>query len=383
MRPPARVSPGRDAIVIGAGLVGAALAWGLARAGASVVLLDEGDLAWRAARGNFGLIWVQSKGLGVPEYQRWTRWSAEHWPELAAQLAAESGVDVRHERPGGLTLCLSEQEYGERERYMERLRREAGEFGFEYRMLRRPALDALIPGLGPAVVGASWTGYDGHVNPLRLLRALHAAFLARGGDYRPNCAATRVEPGPGALTVHAGGERWTAPRVVLAAGLGNRALAAQVGLDCPVTPNRGHILVTEPIRPLLPMPTVHLRQTDEGALLIGSSQEDAGFDDRVDTGVLRGIARRAIDAFPFVAGLRIVRAWAALRVMTPDGLPLYQRSPACPGLYCVACHSGVTLAAAHALRVAPALLDDHLPPELARFSAARFGSGIAPAGAAA
>ena len=62
-----------DAIIIGGGLVGTAVAYGLARRGKKPVVLDEGDIAYRASRGNFGLVWVQSKGFGVPEYQRWTR----------------------------------------------------------------------------------------------------------------------------------------------------------------------------------------------------------------------------------------------------------------------------------------------------------------------
>jgi hydrogen cyanide synthase HcnC len=62
-----------DVAVIGGGLVGSAVAWGLARAGASVTLLDEGDDALRASRGNFGLVWVQGKGDGMPEYADWTR----------------------------------------------------------------------------------------------------------------------------------------------------------------------------------------------------------------------------------------------------------------------------------------------------------------------
>ena len=61
-----------DAAVVGGGLLGAAIAWGLARAGQRVAVLDEGDVALRASRGNFALVWVQSKGLGMPEYAAWT-----------------------------------------------------------------------------------------------------------------------------------------------------------------------------------------------------------------------------------------------------------------------------------------------------------------------
>jgi hydrogen cyanide synthase HcnC len=80
-----------DAIVIGGGLVGAAIGYGLVRHGLRVAIVDEGDIAFRASRGNFGLVWVQSKGLGAPHYQRWTRLSAEEWPALAQELGARTG----------------------------------------------------------------------------------------------------------------------------------------------------------------------------------------------------------------------------------------------------------------------------------------------------
>jgi hydrogen cyanide synthase HcnC len=103
-----------DAIVIGGGLVGSAIAYGLAREGLRVALVDEGDVAYRASRGNFGLVWVQSKGDGAPHYQRWTRRSADQWPALAAELSARTGISVGHERPGGVHLCLGEAELDER-----------------------------------------------------------------------------------------------------------------------------------------------------------------------------------------------------------------------------------------------------------------------------
>ena len=75
-----------DVIVVGGGMVGASIAYGLSKLGRRVVVLDEGDGALRAARTNFGLVWVQSKGGGMPAYMRWTKRSADQWPGFSEQL---------------------------------------------------------------------------------------------------------------------------------------------------------------------------------------------------------------------------------------------------------------------------------------------------------
>src|SRR5688500_9848330 len=99
-----------DVIVIGGGLVGTAVAYGLAQPGKNITVLDEGDDAFRASRGNFGLILVHCKGRGIPQYARWTRDSARQWPALAARLQGETGIDVQARQPGAFFLCFSEAE---------------------------------------------------------------------------------------------------------------------------------------------------------------------------------------------------------------------------------------------------------------------------------
>jgi glycine/D-amino acid oxidase-like deaminating enzyme len=362
-----------DAIVVGGGLVGTAIAYGLQKRGLSTVLLDEGDVAHRASRGNFGLVWVQSKGLGAPHYQRWTRGSVDAWPALAAELEGRTGLSLALRQPGGLHICLSDDEFEKRAAYMARLQREVGNLGLDYRMLDHAETAAMLPGIGPAVVGASWTPYDGHASPLYLMRALHAAFREAGGTYRPDAGVSRGEAAPRDFVVEAGGQTHRAPRIILAAGLGNVALAPLFGLEAPVRPQRGQVLVTERARQVLPMPTTTIRQTDEGSLMIGDSKEEAGFDSLSQTPeVMRGMARRAVLTFPWIAELNIVRAWSALRVMAPDGLPIYDESERFPGAFTANCHSGVTLAGAHADILAPMIAAGGLPPELAPFSARRF-----------
>lgn len=359
-----------DVIVIGGGLVGTAVAYGLARTGADTVVLDQGDDAFRASRGNFGLVWVQGKGHDLPDYSRWTRSSASRWPALAQALMEDSGVDVQLKQPGGFHMCFSDEELLERQSRLQTLQDALGDYPFQ--MLDAAELKARLPLIGPSVIGASYTPQDGHVNPLKLLRALHTSAQAKGARFSGGVQVDRIDCAPGEFRVSAGNRRFIAPRIVLAAGLGNPGLAKQVGLHAPVAPNRGQVLVSERVRPFLEYPTINVRQTDEGTVQLGDSMEEVGFDDGTSTEVLAAIAKRGVSTFPLLRDVRLIRAWGALRVMSPDGFPIYQQSDAHPGAFVVTCHSGVTLAAAHALRIAPWVMGGAQPDELGVFAGERF-----------
>ena len=361
-----------DTAVVGGGLVGAAIAYGLCDGRRRVALLDEGDDALRASRGNFALVWVQGKGLGMPEYARWTRLSSDAWQGFAAGLAQETGIDVAFSRPGGFTLCLTDDELEARAEQMHRLHNQAAAVDCSYEVLDHAGTARLLPGVGPQVAGSIFCPLDGHVNSLRLLRALHLAVLRRGGAYLPNHGVSRIESVSGGFRLETAGGDIHAGSVVLAAGLGNAVLAPMVGLSAPVRPLKGEIVVTERTAPFLRHPVVNLRQTDEGGVMIGDSHEDAGFDTAVRPGVVATMAARALAMFPKLAGLNVVRSWAALRVMSPDGFPIYQQSVSCPGAWLATCHSGVTLAAAHALRLAPAIASGTPLADISSFDARRF-----------
>ena len=360
-----------QAAVIGGGLVGMGVALGLARQGLKVTVFDEGDVALRASRGNFGLVWVQGKGDTLPEYARWTRESARLWPALAAELRETTGVDVQLSQVGGMYICLSPEELAARAATLEAMREQAGgDYPFE--VLDLPALRERVPEIGPTVAGATFCPEDGHVNPLLMMRTLSGMFMELGGQLVNGHAIEDLAPDGAGFRLRAGGTTWHAERVVLAAGLGNRKLAPRVGLEAPVHPQRGQVLVAERVRPFLRYPTGHVRQTGEGSVQCGDSKEDVQFDEGTTTAVMAAIARRAVRMFPLLAGVRLVRAWGALRIMTPDGYPVYQQSEAHPGAYLVSCHSGVTLCAAHAGPLAGWLAGGPLPPHLEVFHAGRF-----------
>ncbi len=135
---------------------------------------------------------------------------------------------------------------------------------------------------------------------------------------------------------------------------------------------RGQVLVCERVKPFLKYPSVQIRQVGEGAVQIGDSKEDVGFDEGTRPQVISAIARRAVRIYPLLEQVRVVRTWGALRVMSPDGCPIYDRSTSCPGASLVTCHSGVTLAAAHALVLARWIAGEAEPDYVESLSAKRF-----------
>ncbi|HQS18101.1 FAD-dependent oxidoreductase [Reyranella sp.] len=362
-----------DVAVVGGGLVGVATAWGLSREGCRVVILDEGDRAVRASRGNFALVWVQSKGLGLAPYAGWTIRSSNAWRGFSDLLKQETGLDVSFQRPGGFHLCLSEKELEARANVLKRLHNQPGIVDYKTEILTHDQVKAMLPDIGPEVVGGSFCPLDGHVNSLRLFRTLHAALNARGVTYLPS---HRVE----AITREAGEFRLATPhgeiraaKVALAAGNANMRLAPMVGLEAPMRPERGQIVVTERLRPFLNHPVVTLRQTDEGTVMIGDSKEESVDPSGLTIGVSATEAERAVRQFPLLANVNVVRTWSAIRVMTQDGFPIYDESQTHPGAFTVCCHSGVTLAANHALTIAPMIARGALDASLvAPFSARRF-----------
>lgn len=358
--------------VIGGGLVGSAIAYGLRAAGPGVVLLDEGDIAFRASRGNFGLIWVQGKGMGMSPYGSWTQLSARRWPELAATLRADVGIDPALAQPGGIHVCLTRAELDARVVMLERLLAQPGFERYEYELLDRAGLARWLPQVGPEVAGGTRCALDGHCNPLRLMQALQAGLQRSGGLYRANSAVSAIVPRAGGFDIATASGPVATERVVLAAGLGNAKLAPMVGLHAPVRPQKGQVIVLERVRPFLDLPLSTIRQTADGSVLIGDSQQEKGFEDTLGLGVLATMAERAVRVFPLLRDLRVNRTWAALRVMTPDSLPVYEQSAAHPGAFVATCHSGVTLAAAHAYAFAPAVAAGALPESFHPFSARRF-----------
>ncbi len=369
-----------DTIIIGAGTVGAAIGYGLALLGRRVLVLDGADTDFRAARANFGLVWVQGKGKGAPAYQRLTRQSSDLWPGFLDGLRDHAGgMRIDFERRGGLAFCLGDKEFEQRKSLIALLERErladdlttgAG----ETQMIGRADLQGLLPDLplGDRVSGASFCASDGHVNPLQLLAALHAAIRHLGGQIRHGQPVQTIRPENGGFAVQTPDGIWRGAQVVIAAGIASGALGRQVGLDVPIRAQRGQILVTQRAAPLLPLPCSGLRQTAEGTIMIGATKEEVGADVSATIRASAWLARKTLEISPALARLQLVRHWSGLRIMSPDGNPVYAQSADFPGAFVTTCHSGVTLAAVHADRLAPHIAAGALPAAYDPFHHRRF-----------
>lgn len=365
-----------DVAVVGGGVVGLASAYGLAQHGARVAVLDEADVAFRASRSNFGLVWFQGKGLGKLAYVRLLALSMREWSAFASQLQEQSGINPDYRRPGGLSLCVGEAAAEHRRAHIDALHRQQGTEGYRCEFMARNELERLFHPLrlSDEVRTASYCAADGHVNPLYLGLALQKGLSALGGRYLGGHAVrdvTKVAGGGFELRTDRGSVG--CERLLLAAGLGLSALARKVGINAPLHPERGQIIVTQRTQPLFPLPMNGFRQTEEGSILLGYSKEDVGLDDSTSIPVLARIANNALKAFPQLAALRVVRTWAGLRTQSPDVYPIYATSSECPGAYAVACHSGITLAAAHARLLPRWILSGHMPDALREFGPERFG----------
>lgn len=299
--------------------------------------------------------------------------AARRWGRFLEQLAGLTGIDIAYTQTGGYDIELSPERLAHKATQYAALRESIGE-AYPFEVMDAASLRSEEPAVSGQVAGALYCPNDGQVNPLLLLRSLSAALTVLGGRLQSGVKVSRItRSGSGVFTASTDDARtWSAAKVILCAGLGAAELGPQLGFAAKVWPQRGQVLVTEKLKPLLRRPSLRIRQVNEGGVQIGDSKEDAGLDDRETLPTTALIARNAIRIVPALAEARLVRSWAALRVMSSDGLPIYQRSASHPGAFLVTCHSGITLAANHCQLLPKWLLGASDAPQLEAFNEDRF-----------
>ncbi len=241
-------------------------------------------------------------------------------------------------------------------------------------MIDRARLDRMLPDirLGPDVLTASFSHMDGDVNPLLVLRGLLDGFLRLGGTLSTREMVTAIAPSDGGFLLTTDKRSIEADQVVIAAGNDTMKFAEPLCLPIKLVPERGQRLITERVAPIFHYAASGIRQTVTGTFQLGVTNEKVGRSVDVTASGARHIANRALRVMPALGELRVVRQWAGLRVLTPDGVPLYDQSRRYPGIHVIACHSGVTLAALHAGPFAEWLASGSSPENYSDFRGDRF-----------
>jgi len=354
-------------LVIGAGVIGASIAYHLSVRGAKVTVLDQALPATGASGASFG--WINANFVETPEYFRLRRAAIDAYRALGAVIDLTDSVRW--------TGCLWwEDEGAALDAHFATL--EA--YGYEAEKVDAARLAQLEPALAEPPEAAVLSRIEGAADGARLTRKLLEEAARQGAQVMPGCAVTGLAMSGGRVT---GAEtsigRIAADQVVIAAGAGTTALLAGVGVTLPVERKTGVILQTLPtakvLNHMIMSPDVHAHQLADGSLLVGEIFSGGAPSQMLcdnPNAFARDILGRLERRVPALAGLTLAQCRIGQRPVPADGFPAIGAIPALGNAYVAVMHSGVTLAALVGQRAASELLDGANCPQLADFRPTRF-----------
>ena len=362
------MSASRAVVIVGGGAIGCSLARELAGRGASVTVIDRAEPGFEASGAAAGLIAPQAEGLAPGAFFDLASESRELYPELAAELAEETGIDVGWRRKGVLRCALSGAE-GERYRWQT-------EAGLPLQSVDRAGISEISGGtVTPEAASGLFFPQDGVVDPRKLTRALWRSAERRGVRFLLGTFARR-------LRVHSGRCRGVeTDRGVFEADAVVDATGAWSAFDpkapaVRVEPVRGQIVDLRPADPaprcVVESEEVYVVPREDGSVLLGSTEERVGFRKEVTAAAVRDLVTAACRLVPSLERAGFAGAWAGLRPGSADGLPVLGES-AVAGLFFATGHfrNGILLAPVTARRMAAAV-EGAAVPGLEAFSPKRF-----------
>jgi glycine oxidase len=364
-------SESADVVIVGGGVIGLSIARELSqRAMREVVLVERGELGTEASWAAGGILGPQAEADSADQFFRLASASRDLYPDFAAALTEETGVDVELDRTGTLYLGFTEADELEMRRRFEWQTRA----GLNVERLSSPAAMGLEPNISPKVRCALRFPNDYQVENRRLIRALIAANQKLSVNLVTNCAAIEVKREQGrVIGVETSKGFVRAPITVLAAGAWTTQVQpAQVEVE----PVRGQMLcfnAAQFARHVIYSARGYLVPRRDGRLLAGSTSEKVGFDKRVTEDGVAAIKQMAFEIAPSLACRALIDSWAGFRPHAGDNLPVIGEDEEIRGLFYATGHyrNGILLAPITATVVAD-LITGRTNSELAAFSPARF-----------
>lgn len=345
-----------DVIIIGGGVIGCAIAYYLTCHQIKPLIIERRDLASGSSGACDGFLSLQSKKPGLHLSL------ALKSLAMFKTLSEELGYDVEFRSHGGLIIIETELE----RELMDGLAAKHRDSGLDITLLDKSETLRTEPALRADVLGATYCPLEGTVNPIRLTLGFALAARRNGAKFQCGTEVIGLDFNHDRVSgVKTSSGKVGTGLVIDAAGSWAAQIGRWAGLDLPIVPRRGQLLVTEARPPLLfhgilsakylvakyhpekadwTNQGVSLEQTRAGNILIGSTREFVGHDTSTTMPGLLQIARNGLRLVPTLKNWQIIRTFAGLRPYTPDGLPLLGAVREVPGLFLAAGHEGDGLA---------------------------------------
>lgn len=334
-----------DVIVVGGGVVGLLSAWTLGQAGADVLLLERGETGREASWAGGGIVsplypWRYSRAVA-----NLAHWSQDFYPGLGQRLLADTGVDPEVHVTGLYWLDLDDQD--EALAWARAQGRPLAEVDIA-------AVHDAVPVLGQGFSRAVYMSGVANVRNPRLARSLREALVRMPNvSIREQVEVTGfLQAGEQVQGVRTVQGDFTADSVVLAAGAWSGQLLAKLGLELPVEPVKGQMILYRCAPDFLSSMVLakgrYAIPRRDGHILVGSTLEHAGFDKTPSEEALASLRASAEELIPALAEQEPIKHWAGLRPGSPQGIPFIGEVPGHRGLWLNTGHyrNGLVLAPA-------------------------------------
>jgi len=354
----------RDIVIIGGGIMGASISYYCAKAGLDVTVLEKNELASGTSSRCDGNILAIDKDPGFDSQMSLKS------QELVHELSEELELPFEYRCLGSILVCENDAEMEAAEKWVQQQR----EAGLDFRLLDRADLRDESPYFADDLYGGLECNTDSTVNPYMLTYSLFHSAKNLGAKIHTHtevkCLFKRHDA---EFVIETNKEIFTAQKVINACGVWAPEIGRMVGVDIPIYPRKGQLIVasrqqpvglrnvmefgyliskfggTRQVDPTTEKYGVALvfEPTESQNFLIGSSREFVGFNTTVNHTITQYIARRAVRFYPKIKHMTMVRTYAGLRPWTEDHLPIVSHIDEVPGFYVAAGHEGdgISLAA--------------------------------------
>ena len=384
-----------DVIIIGGGIIGSSVAWQLSRRKKRVLVVERKDVCSGSAGATDGVVGYHTKKPGLQ--LDLAVQSIEMFRTLNRDL--ETNVEYGLEA-GGMQPVEDKDQWD----MLEAMASEQRKSGVDIRMITAEEACSIEPNLNPDIYGALWSPTGGKVNPLAMTFGFARAAKRLGAVYLTETEVTQIlTEGGRAVGVNTTAGEFRADCIVDAAGAWAGKVAALAGIDLPIKPRKGQLLITEPIGPFLRAtvqcamynvikfrpetikdPTVlkigaslSIEQQESGGLIIGGTREFADFEEENTFEAVETMVKRAVRFFPALKDVSIIRCFSGFRPYTPDGLSMMGEVRTLPGFYMAAGHEGdgIALSPVTGRLMAELIAEGKTSYDITPFSPNRFLKG--------